>query len=325
MKAGGSCDVSPTSTPLSITGVEKFDTLEFGIDYAKFTIYTDKLGAMEIYSKIFADILGDLILEGRTKHYQERYINGGGFSLNANPARKSGFKTYAQFNMPGSICQLIPLEKFTQLAQLCQQEGIFLTCTRLDIRIDNCPFEPLEIAKDIEEGRVESRAQRDTLKKFDQPFDTNELGEMGTTGMYLGSRESEKFLRIYDKHGFTRLELECKGEASDTYFYILQQSTWDFETLAMGFILDFIRVDSDNWRRFSTGFKRAYAITKTFSDPTLERLEKFMVLQASNALGILLEIKGEEYIKAIAKKGLEAARKKARYYPLLHAYGIAEE
>lgn len=296
--------------------------LEFGLDYLEFTIYTDKWQLLEIYNLIFMDYLGELDYKGGTKHYEGGYINGAGFYLLTDPRNKRQ-RYHGRYILPGSICQALPFEIYAKFIDEIIKRGIQIKITRLDIRIDNCNFKPLQAAKSIEQGKAKTRAHRDTLKTFSQPLEKDDLGNLGTEGMYLGSRTSEKLIRIYNKHGFTRLELQANGDAATAYFYLLYKDQADFIELAFGIILDFIDIDEDYWREFKTDYERAYMITHEYTDPTLDKLKKYLIETAAIPLGIIFEIEGEKFIRELAKTGLEKAKTKAKYYPLLHAYGIS--
>jgi hypothetical protein len=311
------------SPPLSITGVEKLKTLEFGLDYLSFTLFAEKHIALEIYAKFFLDKLGELSYQGEGRLYRERYTNGQGFTLQADHKTPST-RRHIRFELPGQSCQLIPLSILKDLYQEAITRGITLKCTRLDIRIDNCPFTPTQIYNAIKEGRANSRAKRDTLKRYEQPLELDDMGNLGTEGIYLGSRTSEKFLRIYNKHGFTRLELETKKDTALLYFNLLQDAGEEFCNLAMGLIMDFITVDADFWKEFTDGYERAYMKTTEYRDLSLEGLES-SVEQWGQAIAILIEIKGLDWFLRAIESQKKAALENPKYISLLHRYGLYPE
>ena len=47
------------------------------------------------------------------------------------------------------------------------------------------------------------------------PFERQENGELGTHTVNLGSRQSERMIRVYNRRGFTRLEMELKDKRAD--------------------------------------------------------------------------------------------------------------
>lgn len=307
-------------TPIEYYGGRK---VEWGIDYLKFTIYADKITLFQIYAEIFADYLGDLNYQGETKFYIERYINGAGFSLLCDPRNKNN-SYHGRFELPGEICKILPFETYKKFIKCCLSKNIRLKATRIDFKADYCPFTPLDIYNAINADLAETRAHKETLKFYNQPNEIKEDGESGTTGLYLGSRTSERYLRIYDKHGFTRLEIECKEDTANGYFYLLSDDENDFSRLANGLTQDFIRIDTDCWREFTNGYERAYMKTHEYYDPTLDNLKKYFLTQALIPVSILYEILGEKWLKENLQKGIERARENKKYYSIIHAYGLEE-
>jgi DNA relaxase NicK len=312
------------NTPLDIMGVENKKYIEIGIDYLEFTIYADDQKTFEIYSKIFMDKIGELNFEGQTKLYENRYLGANGFAILTKP-KNNGCKYHTRMIIPGQACKLIELDDLERFLRIREEEGIRIKCTRIDLRADGCPFSPLQVYDAIEEGKAETRTTRALLKKYEQPFETREDGKIGTEGMTLGSRKSERFLRIYNLHGFTRFELECKGDTANIYFSTLINNTANFNSMTIGLFQDFIRIDAEFWREFTKDYERAYMKLTKYQDPTEERLERYLFKQAAAPIGILYMIKGEKWIKLLAERGLEQARKNRKYYALLHAYGLIEE
>jgi len=107
-------------------------------------------------------------------------------------------------DMPGSACRDLANDDVI---------GFYATqgfrCSRIDIALDfqsKAPFE--ELHDEFEDGKVLCKARRARFIK-----------EAEGRTVYVGSRHSEKYLRIYDKGAeqntnelWTRVELECKGE-----------------------------------------------------------------------------------------------------------------
>lgn len=118
------------------------------------------------------------------------------------------------------------------------------TCSRLDVAIDIRPGSIVEqCIKDCKNNNYISHARK---------WSIIESAEGGKT-LYLGARESERMLRVYDKSaqtlqpagGWDRVELECKGGTALRLARALSQSF----TLAtvQGWINDFVRFPSSEW------------------------------------------------------------------------------
>jgi len=305
----------------SITWVENPKFLEFGIDYASFTIYGAPEQAEGLYRAFFEDILGGLETASGSRFYEQQFRAGGGFYLQAG-ARTKSIREHFRFIFPGEACGYIDFDKFRMLKAETQKLGLEMSCTRLDIRIDNCPFKPLQIAEDIKQGKARTRANLETIKIFEQPLERNERGEIGTQGLYLGSRTSDRYLRIYDLHGFTRFELECKEGYADAYFNSLIFLEDKFEDLIMGYCMDFIELRTDYWRQFTQGYKRAKYSPNTYKDRTIYTFRKFLIKQCAIIFSIIYDIQGENIIDDLLLRGRKARKANAKYAGICHKYGL---
>ncbi len=90
--------------------------------------------------------------------------------------------------------------------------------TRVDLAIDtnDTRISPHGIADDWRKGRVETKA-----RKMSEITSANDNGDYAGHTVYIGSRTSEQFLRVYDKaaeqetdNHLTRIELELKGHVA---------------------------------------------------------------------------------------------------------------
>jgi len=93
----------------------------------------------------------------------------------------------------------------------------------------------------------------------------------------------------------------------------------------MGLILDYIRIDADFWREFTTGYKRSFMKVKNYEDPTILKMEAYFLNQVAPCIAILREIKGNGYINYVLNRGLERAKNNTKYAPIFHAYGIKND
>jgi hypothetical protein len=297
--------------------------INFGIDYLAFTIYGDLNDALMLYGELFVKHLGGLEEQKGTQFYDGRFLNSSGFAILHTP-RMHHTKPHFRFVIPGAACDAIPRETLLELLHKALERSLRLVCTRIDLKIDNCPFRPSDAALEIQEGRIRTKADRQTLKIFSQPLELDELGATGTEGMYFGSRQSERFIRIYDAHGFTRLELECKGDTANYYFLNLITSSGEFCNLIMGYVLDYVDFDANFWKIFTQGYARIPMPPKKRIDPTLDALEEYLFTQCSPAIGLLAAIKGKKWLEQLCKHGLDRARKDPKYALLIHSYGLKE-
>lgn len=295
--------------------------LEMGIDYLEFTIYTYKEKAIDLYNLIFREFLGDLILDGSTRHYNDRYINGRGFFMGCNPKNTPILHTHWTF--PGSICQELPYKLWQIFIRVTYLQDIKIKCTRLDIRADYCNFTPYDIYDSIQEGKARTWAKRETLQLIENPNELDELGNIGTATVYIGSRNSDRFMRVYNLHGFTRMELQTRKEFSNYYFdYLLKSDEQEFTNKSMAIMQDFITIDEDYWRIFTDGIPRAFMIINPREDKTLESLDEWLKIQVSTVLYLMVAIKGSRYLDELLSIGHKNLEKNPKYFNLIHKYGI---
>jgi hypothetical protein len=295
--------------------------IKLGIDYLIFTIYGGLMDALEIYQIALMDSLGEFDLEGSTRWYEERYTNGTGFALLAKPRIKTS-KTHFRFLLPGQACDQLDMRQLKKIIEICNNKKIRLNCKRIDLKVDNVPFTPKQVYTAVFQGKLRTKCDLSTIKIYDQPFEQKETGEIGTQGLYIGSRKSERFVRIYDAHGFTRLELECKGDTANYYFYSLMASNGNFCDLAMGYIIDFMAIDEDYWIDFVKGYKRIMKPKDKPRDVTLESMLEVAIKQYAPTIGILRAIKGDNWLKSFCDRGLERAKNDPKYNLLVHRYGL---
>lgn len=131
-------------------------------------------------------------------------------------------------NWSGSALQHIDFERLSlDVYTLTSRIG------RIDIAVDIDQKMDLAMAREqFKAGLVDTLARKCKLL----------LGEDGDT-LYVGSRKSEKCLRIYDKaaqQGITgdwfRIELECKGDfARGVFLHLLNQPDSDMRPVIRGF------------------------------------------------------------------------------------------
>lgn len=295
--------------------------LEMGIDYLEFTVYTYKEQAIDLYNLLFSEILGSLILDGSTRHYQDRYINGRGFFMGCTPKNTPVLHTHWTF--PGSICQEIPFTLWQKFIKTTSSQNIKIKCTRLDIRADYCNFTPHDIYQSIQEGKARTWANRETLQLIENPNEFDELGNVGTATVYIGSRKSDRFMRVYNLHGFTRMELQTRKDISNHYLeYLLISDEKEFINKSMAILQDFITIDEEYWHIFTNGIPRAFMKIKPQEDKTLQSLDKYLKIQVSTVLYLLVAIKGSQYLDQLLSIGQKNIVKNPKYFNLMHKYGL---
>jgi len=162
------------------------------------------LADVEDWNKVFVD-------SGKSgRQYKKIFVGPLGLRLYAYP----GTQLHCHLEIPGeAIEQMGQAAILELLSSLNELTGVDIAvspdarpvnwrCTRLDIAFDHVPFSPRQCYDAWQREDVRCAANRDSYKWIES--------ETGNT-LYIGSRLSGRFVRIYDRRGFTRLEFELKG------------------------------------------------------------------------------------------------------------------
>ena len=118
----------------------------------------------------------------------------GGASVYWSPGRADVFVV-----LPGEVCEVLGVPALVALATDLDLEP----SSRLDLAWDVGGVSVLQVADAWHQGDVVTRAHRDSWR-----HDRNAEGET----FYMGSRSSGRMVRVYDRRGPTRFEMEWKGE-----------------------------------------------------------------------------------------------------------------
>ena len=103
---------------------------------------------------------------------------------------------------------------------------------RIDIAFDGAPFTPRQCYDALLRGDVRTDAHRDSYKWF-----SNSEGDT----LYIGSRASGRLVRIYNRRGFTRVELESKSSWAEYVGSIIANQQYEsFESFAMAYLRQFV-------------------------------------------------------------------------------------
>ena len=190
--------------------------------------------------------------------------------------------------------------------------------SRLDFAFDDLPFVPQDVKNAVDEGKVTSLAKRKTLKAEQSPFESKENGEMGTSSVYFGSRKSERMIRVYDRRGFTRLELEMKGKRADLVSKAILQSSdvSEWYPIALSHLLDFVNFETLWWEEFVNGVGRAHAIVSAPKEITEASITSWLTHQVAPSLSTIYDLHPERFLNDLIASG-RAKRNKTKKFKLL--------
>jgi DNA relaxase NicK len=308
--------------------------IDFLIDYFRITVHTSTLECVELYKEHFQDTLGGLQeLAHGAKGFKGVFASALGFQLKHTPGAG---REYCTFEFPGKACKAVPPEFFRLFYSVIERKEIRFNVTRIDLAFDGVSFSPEQFYQTImsdvrrkpgEKEIVRSLTQRNSLNFISEPFKDKEDGSsMGRETCYFGSRQSERYLRIYNKRGPTRLEVEFKGDRAGLVANALLGKYHDEDQLfeiAISHLRDFIDIDLPWWHEFVKSVERAYAHLHDAKEVSLDRKEKWMLKQVAPTYAAIDACTNGEFSKKMKKEGRKRMYKSCA--PLLSLYGKKRE
>jgi DNA relaxase NicK len=302
--------------------------VEFCVDYLRITVHASSADCIRLYQENFEFILGKLNPLGHgAKGFKGVLGSLLGFQLRHSPGAG---RVYCSFEFPGQVCKAIPPEFFKLFYFDLGRYKYKFKVTRLDLAFDNVPFSPekfeqaiLDDANRTEEELpiVRSLTQRNSLRWTSESLRLREDNSgLGRDTCYFGSRKSDRFMRVYNMRGPTRLELELKGDrASLVASKIFPEDVENWDEIAIAHLRDFIDIDRAWWHEFVRDVDRAYAKLHDPKEVSLEKTINWLLHQASPALAAVSECTDGKFLLQMDEEGRKRMRK--RYKSLLSAHG----
>lgn len=117
----------------------------------------------------------------------------------------------------GQGCEAVGLAEFRALGDWCWTHGLMYHVTRMDLAWDHLPFTVHDAVQAVEAGNVRTKAKSAKEITSRTLFGDAEDNGDGST-CKIGSRSSDRMVRIYDQHGYVRCELQLRKERADWAF-----------------------------------------------------------------------------------------------------------
>jgi len=294
------------------------------IHWFSVTLFASYELCLDLWHQYFSLELGQLVNTSRGgRGFQNIDVALHETKLYYNPvAQGDVVKEYCHFEFTGQSCDSVIPVHFRDFVHRLSDDGIIYSITRLDLAWDDLAFTPQEFYQFIHSGSVVTPAKRETLSLVQSPFELRDDGQEGCDTCYIGSKTSERFLRVYNKRGGTRLEFVCKGlrahvVASDIFGYMYA----DWDIIARENLLDYI--DFPSWSLWQDFIKFAQAADIVISPArkvALIKIEKWIERQVSVALSVFYDVHGWEVAQEkIDRMIFEAinSRDRSRYESIL--------
>lgn len=280
-------------TPPTDRGVESthnsqsvFQKAVFSLDWVKFTVHASRASVDALLSLL--GVLGalDVIGHGGTGFKTiESGLNG--FQLYSEPVEVA--REYLSFNLPSKFIQSLGHDKLLKVHDWLCESGLRFNYTRFDIAFDQQDFITSQFVEAWASGHVKTRAAA---------FKEIESNEGHT--FYLGSRQSEAMLRVYDKSDgnsfgeavpFTRVELELKGDRAMMGALEVFAAPMQSQHLMAAAILNgFCDVETDWWQEFKLITKAAWLKLRS-AVSTVAKIEKWINKAVLPSLATLIAAK----------------------------------
>jgi len=293
------------------------------IHWFSITVFNLHEHALDMWQQFFHFELGDLVDTPRTgRGFRHISVGLNEAKLYYDPIEQHESKQYYHFEFTGSSCDCMIPTRFSDFVACLLQDNILFRVTRVDFAFDNAPFSPMDFFDHVVSGDVVSLAKRETLSSYNHPFQLREDGQEGCQGCYLGSKTSERFLRVYNERGYTRVEFVCKDKRADAVVRVLFQFDYKYwDALGRQHLKQYVDFPSwDLWNDFLGDIDKAGLLISPARKVALIKMEKWFQRQVSVALSVYYDVHGWEVAQSLIDTMLMEAtnsRNRDRYKSVL--------
>lgn len=175
--------------------------------------------------------------------YDALYFGPEGVRLYAYP--KLG--KHCHLEIPGKVIEMYGNQVCLEYLSSLFKQDYESRCKRIDIAFDYVPFTPQDCYDAWQRGDVLAKCHHDS-------WDWRENKEGKT--LYIGSRQSERFIRIYDRRRFTRLEMVFKDKWSENFAKVITEiSSKEWVEQCIGYLSDYVNfIDIKTKNKFNYKF-----------------------------------------------------------------------
>lgn len=295
----------------------------WNIDYLVLTVWGE--GVPDAFDNFFArrGIFRPLkSLNHGGRFYQETWSTDLGVVVRDRPVEEGTFR--GTIELPGKACQLLGYPELCNFYRYLLLNFSRVRINRIDTAFNDCNFSVADVLECLLDENLRSYFKRETIKTFSNPYERNDIDQpedepTGTSGLTVGGRTSTRYMRIYDKHGYTRLEVEYKAEKARQVGQDLlcAENEETALKLAVGHVMDYVEFFTDWWDVFVTNFSRLYsALPKDVKEMSIEGIKNWFENQVATAFFVLSKLETSEYLKYLAYVGQDKY-KKSRYNGLI--------
>ncbi len=292
--------------------------MEFHVHWLSLTLWVSRDYALKLWDEWFEEFLGPMVVIGHGgRGFKSLFQALAAAKLYADPvSAQSEEESFIHLEFPGSACDALPPKLIQEFIVTLNRWEKFRV-TRLDLAWDGVEFTPQDVKEAVSEEKLRSLLRRKTLHVHDQPFEERDDGVLGTTSVRLGSNQSSRMLRVYDKRGPVRLEFQTRGERADMVAReVLIKLPDQWAKLALPHLRDYVDFEDEGkllawWEKFVCEIGRAFKKITDARQLELSRMTEWAMTQVAPTLSVLADVIGEDIYKALTVQG---RRKRGRRY-----------
>lgn len=293
------------------------------IHWFSITVHTSYQNCSQYWDDYFSSSLGGLVSTSRGgRGFQNIDVALQEAKLYYNPvSHGDDVKDYCHFEFTGSACDCLIPVRFAEFVSMLDEHGVKYKITRLDIAWDDLPFSVLEFYERVKDHQAVTPvklnvfgSKNENFSLVQSPFELRENGEIGTSTCYLGSKTSQRFLRVYDRRGGTRLEFVIKDDRAQSVIKdIFSYDYPDWDIVAREHLLDFVRFEHwDLWLKFVAFAQKADLHISSARVTSLSKICGWLERQVMVSLSVFYDVHGWRDAQTIIDRLLLEARNKDR-------------
>ena len=307
-------------------------SITFRVHWLSATIWGNSNYGLKMWQERFEQYLGPMQMVGHgVPGFKTLYKALLETRLKANPIAQEGIDSqYYCFEFPGQACDALPdkdIQEFIVTLSSLEKARI----TRLDLAWDGVPFTPEQVKAAVDKGQMRSYLRRKNMSYTVTPYEDREDGQIGTSSLRLGSRSSERMLRVYNERGPVRIELQTKSKrAYLVAMDVLIQLPEFWIDKAIGHLrdyVDFIDGSTGNllpwWDEFVNNQDRAMKTISNARTVTLNSMLSWVNMAVSPTLSVIADLVGMPAIEAFIVAGRR--KRGSRFNALLSQEGNSDD
>jgi DNA relaxase NicK len=289
----------------------------FSVHWFAITIHQDFERVKSLWSQFFALGLGVLVDKGHgARGYRQITEALLGAKIYFDHVTAKEGKEHCHIEIPGSACEAVLPSVFPALVNFLTENQVRFSIKRVDFAFDGVPFSPQDFYDGLMSDNLVSPIKRDpslkndSIQKIESPCALRENGEIGTMTVYAGDKSSQRMVRVYNKRGDTRLELQLRKERAHAVCLDVFAKAWeDWEITVKAHLRQFIDFKkTDWWAVFVSIAHRADLKISSARRMSLTKMEEWINRQVVVSLSVYEDVFG----KAEATHRLDRLIRKAR-------------